>query len=293
MLTAHPPGHFTGNVSQESMVYTLGNYHKDKDVEKLIPLAQLEAMSKEVCDIFFNTLCADPWGRPSALQLLAYTALRDASCEQYFDIECTHSFEQEEKVLVGTELPRVESAEYCFHTPVTYPPIPMLVTGEGNDSDVTLDVPIRRIKCASHDSGVSSQYDQEQNKVYSVDSDSGGYFLIADRYTRRSMPPIYNQPSSATLKLRHSNSAPSMMADREAAEAGLGEKLFGRLKRSMSETYVDQGPDIDTPEEKNNIEPASAASVSQMGHGSYPSRRGSFPNVQRRDKYGYICETLV
>ena len=54
----------------------VGSY-TDRKIEQLIPLSDIPGMAeqKEVCSIFYDTLCEDPRSRPSALQLLGYPAL--------------------------------------------------------------------------------------------------------------------------------------------------------------------------------------------------------------------------
>ena len=64
----------------------LGTY-VDKDIEKLISLSQME-VEEEVKDIFRHTLCVDPRSRPSALQLLAYPALRNGERERECERVC-------------------------------------------------------------------------------------------------------------------------------------------------------------------------------------------------------------
>ena len=59
----------------------------DKDIEKLIYLSQME-VEEEVKDIFRDTLCVDPRSRPSALQLLAYPALRNGERERERECVC-------------------------------------------------------------------------------------------------------------------------------------------------------------------------------------------------------------
>ena len=61
------------------LLFQLGMY-KNEDIEKLIPLSSLESqqdMPEEVSAIFRDTLCVDPTSRPTALQLMAYSALKD------------------------------------------------------------------------------------------------------------------------------------------------------------------------------------------------------------------------
>ena len=77
------------------LLFQLGMY-KNEDIEKLIPLSSLESqqdMPEEVSAIFRDTLCVDPTSRPTALQLMAYSALKDGEPLQLnLNIPLLHNF---------------------------------------------------------------------------------------------------------------------------------------------------------------------------------------------------------
>ena len=118
---------------------------------------------KDTCTFVYNY---------SAL-LKVCTILQSTACEygQYFDMDCSQFSEQEVDVQSGVEPASMEGAESMDHTLPTS--LPHLITGSGEDSDVSLDRPVVR-KRISQDSGLS--YDRALSEVFSVmdvNDDSG------------------------------------------------------------------------------------------------------------------------
>jgi hypothetical protein len=215
-------------------------------------------MPEEVSAIFRDALCVDPTARPTALQLMAYSALKDAcEYEQYFDIDCSQFSEQQEDgsslTAEGAEFVSMESSYHTLPTSLPH----LIVRASGPDSDVSLDIPTRG-KRPSQDSGVSSHYDRKQSEVYPIGdpNDSG-----IDTPGQEIYPPL-----KGALKLQAMNSREGMITEEREGEERLTSvpdrthsqpepptvdySLIASQyrRRSMSATYNRRTSDVSAPE---------------------------------------------